>query len=501
MKFRSLGEAIKIVAKRYKNQLYVLNAEDGTKLSYQELDQLTSQVANFLQQRGFQKGDKIALFLSNLTEFVYLYFGIIKSGCVVVAINNTLKPKELEDFLQGTNSKFLFAEKKDQEKLRMIKLPKFLVNTSTQNLPKELQNYPEKHEDRITDPEAAAVIAFSSGTTGKSKYIQLSHRFFLKQIPGLIKHTHFQKGERFLCVQPLFFPAYFMYMYQPLFGGGNFILTQKFSKSKFWQRAAEYKVNYILTVPTMLTMLLNPPEDISKYDLSPLKIIFCSSAPLSPKIIEKFEKEFQKPIIEGLGTNEAGYVTMNPRDLTKRKIGSIGVPLAGLNQVKIFDEKDQELPTGEQGEIVAKGNVLTAYYKYPQATKEALRGGWYHTGDLGYQDEEGYFYITGRIKFIINRGGEKIVPKQVDDVLQSHPAVVNSCTIGVPDEIYGEEVKSYVVLKEGQKLNPEELIEYCKKHLAEYKCPKSLSFLAAIPLNATGKPLVRELLKLHQKGI
>src|SRR5207253_2698281 len=226
-----------------------------------------------------------------------------------------------------------------------------------------------------------------------------------------------------------------------------------------------------------------------------LRFAMCGSAPVPGEVMKKFEATFNCPVIEGYGLSESTCrSTFNPPN-EQRRPGSVGLPIG--NEMKIFDDEDRELSGGEVGEIVLRGeNLLKGYFKNPEANARAFRSGWFHTGDVGYRDADGFFYLVDRKSDMIIRGGENIYPREIDEVLYQHPAVEDAATIGVPDELYGEEVKAFIVLKDGAQASEAELPAFCRARLADYKCPKSVEFLKEIPKGPTGKLLKRELARL-----
>jgi len=244
----------------------------------------------------------------------------------------------------------------------------------------------------------------------------------------------------------------------------------------------------------MLSMLLNTYPDGVPDGLKTdqLRFAMCGSAPVPTEVMKKFEETFKCPVIEGYGLSESTCrSTFNPPD-ERRRPGSCGLPIG--NEMKVVDDDDNEVPDGELGEIVLRGeNVLKGYFKNPEAIETAFRGGWFHTNDIGYRDKDGFFYIVDRKSDMIIRGGENIYPREIDEVLYQHPAVAAVASIGVPDPLYGEEVVAFIVLKDGAKVTEEELINHCKSQLADYKCPKSIRFVTDIPKGPTGKLLKREL--------
>jgi acyl-CoA synthetase (AMP-forming)/AMP-acid ligase II len=289
----------------------------------------------------------------------------------------------------------------------------------------------------------------------------------------------------------------------PLIHGGSIVLPQKFSVKKFFPLIEQYKVNYVGTVATMLSMLLNRVNPRDVQEKSSLKIVFCGSAPVPAEVQMQFEKSYKVPVIEGYGMTETTCrSTFNPlpppaalklgENDGYRKIGSVGLPLG--NEMNIVDENGRPLGPHEIGEIVIRGeNITKGYYKNPKATQEAFRGGWFHSGDLGYYDEDGYFFVIDRKNDMIIRGGENIYPREIEETLYKYPAVKDAACIGIYDELYGEEVAAFVVLKDNQEAKEEEIMAFCRKQLADFKCPKQIIIINEIPKSSSGKLLRREL--------
>jgi len=269
--------------------------------------------------------------------------------------------------------------------------------------------------------------------------------------------------------------------------GASLILLSGFSPKYFLPAIARYKPTSFSSVHPVYG-ILNTLPDAEKYDFSSLRHCVCGAAPMPVEVFKEFERKYKASILEGYGLSEGTCVsTLNPLDGRPRKVGSIGVAIPGQD-IRIFDSNDNEVKTGEIGEIVVRGpNVMQGYYKNPDATRDTLKNGYLHTGDLGSVDAEGYFFITGRKKEMIIRGGENIYPKQIEEVLYRHPAVLECAVVGVPDKIWGEQVAAVLVLKEGKQFKEDEVIKYCKEHLADYKCPKIVKYFPDFPKTATGK--------------
>ena len=274
-------------------------------------------------------------------------------------------------------------------------------------------------------------------------------------------------------------------------------VSPKFSASRFWQIISDYEITSFGSVATMLSMLLSTYPDGVPAGLKSdqLRFAMCGSAPVPAEVLRRFEETFKCLVVEGYGLSESTCrSTFNPPD-ERRRPGSCGVPIG--NEMRVVDEEDRDVAEGELGEIVLRGdNVLKGYYKNDAANATAFRNGWFHTGDIGYRDADGFYYIVDRKSDMIIRGGENIYPREIDEVLYQHPGVAAAAAVGVPDELYGEEVAAVIVLKPGASVSEQEVIDYCKARLADFKCPKTVRFVEDIPKGPTGKLLKRELAKM-----
>src|SRR5688572_820275 len=304
----------------------------------------------------------------------------------------------------------------------------------------------------------------------------LTHKNMLADAKYITEWFGFAPDWRMNCILPLFHVnAEVVTTITPLWFGGSVVLTQRFSPAQFWKTIERYKINVVSVVPTILSILLARQKTEGPGDISSLKFIICGAAPLPEEVQLAFEKAFGVPVYEGYGLSETTcYSSFNPPDLKKRKVGSVGVAVG--NEMCILDEDNQPVPDGEMGEICIRGdNVMPGYFKMPEATAKAFEGGWFHSGDLGVRDADGFYFIRDRKKDMIIRGGENIYPREIDEVLYKHPKVRDAATIGVPHPTYGEDVKSFVVVKDGERLSADEVIRWCRDHLADYKCPKAVA--------------------------
>ncbi|MBI5367082.1 MAG: AMP-binding protein [Planctomycetes bacterium] len=429
---------------------------EGREFSCRELDERSDRVAARLVHRGVRPGDNVAVLLDNRPEFLLAWFGILKAGAALVPINPALKPPEIDFIRTDSESRLLLTAQEFDAGFEDPPVP----------LP-------------AGAPADTAAIVYTSGTTGKPKGAVLTHDNYLWDARAIVDCARMTADDRFLCILPLFHVnAQVVTTLAPLVAGGSMVLMRRFSPLEMLQTLAQTGATAFSGVPTIYGILLNTPG-AERYDLSRLRFCVCGAAPMPREIFEAFEARFKARILEGYGLTESTCASsINPLD--RRKLGSIGRALPG-----------QEMAI-EDGEIVIRGpNIMRGYYKNPTATAETLRGGWLHTGDLGRVDEEGYYYIIGRKKEMINRGGEKVYPKEVEEVLYTHPAVAEAAVVGVPDAKYGEEVAAYVVRKAaaagGAAATAEDLLAFCRERLADYKGPKRILFRDSLPKTATGK--------------
>jgi len=325
--------------------------------------------------------------------------------------------------------------------------------------------------------------------------VLLTHGNMLANAQEIARWLKLTEDDRALMIMPLFHVnALMTTCMAALWAGGSVVLAPRFSASRHWQTVSDYGVTYFGSVATMLALLSQtyPQGTPEGLDTSKLRFALCGSAPVPVEVMKRFESLFRCPVIEGYGLSESTCrSTFNPPD-AGRRAGSVGLPVG--NEMKIFDDEDRELSAGEIGEIVLRGsNIMKGYYRNEEATRKAMRSGWFHTGDLGYKDRDGFFYVVDRKSDMIIRGGENIYPREIDEILYQHPKIKDAATVGIPDPLYGEEVKSFVVLKPGEQATEQEIITFCQQSIADYKCPKSVEFLEDIPKGPTGKLLKREL--------
>ena len=490
----TLSELLKNRAEQYPDKTFLFFQDQ--EISYRTLDETTLQIAHGLAGLGVKKGDNVCILLPNCPEFLYAFWGILKTGAVAVPINFNLKGDEIKYILNNSGAAALITTPFFHEIIRQIRsdcprLSHLILTGSPSDKGvisfDQLMQSPIQSKQIALEGSDPAAIIYTSGTTGYPKGVVLTHRNYLFDTEQFVRVTQMTEQDRFLCILPLFHVnGQVVTTLSPMCAGGSMVLMEKFSPKDFFPTLARFKATAFSGVPTVYAILLNLPG-AERYDLSSLRFCVCGAAPMPVELFQNFEKKFNAFILEGYGLSEGTCVSsVNPLG-GHRKIGSIGLPFP-QQEMKVVDDQDRALESGQVGEIVVRGeNVMREYFKNPRATAEALRGRWLHTGDLGYQDQEGYFFIVGRKKEMIIRGGENIYPKEIEEALYRHPKVLEAAVIGLPDQVWGEEVCAFIVLKEGMQGNPEEFIDYCKARLADFKCPRKVVFWGQFPKTATGK--------------
>lgn len=514
-------------ALEYAEKTFLFSEADGRAWTYSAFDTAVNRTANLLISHGIKKGDVVSLLLPNSAEYIIAYFACFKIGALAGPINSLLKSEEIEYVTSNSESKLMLVNSQFAHLLAPSAgtgLP--VPPAETGGLPPATDNLTNQRLrtiifDNESDAAASlsetlapvdlaanddAIIIYTSGTTGKPKGCLLTHGNLIANARQIVEWLGFTESDRLLTVMPLFhMNAVSVTTMAALYAGASTVVSPKFSASRFWDIIEKYRITSFGSVATMLSMLLQKKDQLTAVSHQPssnsgsLRFAMCGSAPVPAEILKSFEESFGCLVIEGYGLSESTCrSTFNPPDKTRRP-GSCGKPIG--NEMKVFDDSDNEVPDGELGEIVLRGdNVFKEYFKNPEATERAFRNGWFHTGDIGCRDKDGFFYIADRKSDMIIRGGENIYPREIDELLYTHPSVAAAAVIGIPDKLYGEEVAAFVVLKSGAAISEGGLIEFCREHLADYKCPKTLHFVDDIPKGPTGKLLKRELARLVRTG-
>jgi len=507
----------------------------GKKITYQELDTLTDRFANALHSLGIVKGDRVALFLPNVPQYIIGYYSSLRLGAITTAVSPLYKERELEHHLKDSGAETLVfldtlyptvkavREKTKLKHLIVASVGEYLPSAKRVlgsllgrvpklKIPREpnvhyFKELVEKHPPQppkveINPKEDLAALQYTGGTTGVPKGAMLTHYNLVSNAVACAHWLHGKEPKEaedvFLTVLPLFH-IYGMTtgMNAPIYLAGKMVMLPLPDPVQILKSIQDDKVTVYCGVPTLYAMLINRP-DINKYNLRSIRFCISGSAPLPPEVQKKFMEITGGVLVEGYGLTESSPVThCNPLDKTLKtvKVGSIGLPWPDTD-AKIVDVKtgEKELPQGKVGELVIKGpQIMKGYWNLPGETADVLRDGWLYTGDIGKMDEDGYFYITDRKKDLIKYKGWSVYPREIEDVIYEHPAVKLCAVVGKPDPAAGQIPKAYIVLKEGAKATEEEIINFVKGKVASYKVIREVEFRTELPMTLVGKVLRRTL--------
>lgn len=499
----NLNENLKRSASNFPESIaYIFRDKSAT---YQELNQKVDRLTAGLYVQGIRKGDGVALILGNSPEFLIAFYGILRLGAFVVPINPLYTQGEINYFLDNSQVKAVIAHVSVEPKLSEVKKQlenlKLVVYTEATDQESTWEHLMETslkvYESPYIDEEDLAVILYTSGTTGKPKGAMLTHRNLGSNADSISKLLELEVNDRIVAVLPMFHVfCMTVCLNAPIACGATVLIQPKFSPQDVVSTIREKKATVFAGVPTMYSFINQLPEAIAE-DCQSIRMCISGGASIPAELLHKFENKFNVSILEGYGLSETSpLVAINPLKGT-RKPGSIGLNIPAV-QSKVVDEFGKELPRGEVGELVVQGpNVMKGYLGMPEATSAAFNDGWFYTGDLATMDEEGYIYIVDRKKDIIIVGGYNVYPREVEEVLYQHPAVVEAAVIGIPDGEYGESVKAFVAVKDEQ-ITMNDIIQFCQDKLVKYKLPKRVEFFKELPKNSTGKILRRELRELTE---
>jgi len=472
-------------------------ASAGTRSTFKELRARVARIAGALTRHGFKAGDRLALLFPNEPDYIELVYACAWLGVIVVPLNTRLSAKEIDNVL---------ADAKPRGLIRHSSLPVPTVQVSWQVIldqdPLDVRS--DSLPDPIYDPDAILALIYTSGTTGRPKGVGITHANILENV----YHTSFwfplEEGAVHLHAAPIFHIADFPFVFAaPAFGACQ-ITIPKFNPQTFCETVQRERVTHTVLVPTMINMLTQFP-DLKKYDLTSLKHLGYGGSPMAPELVHRTRQVLQNvKLVQVYGLSETGFLTgLQDQEHTEDKLMSCGRPCLGID-VRVVDESGKEVETGQKGELVARGgNVMRGYWNDPQETANAFRDGFFRTGDIGYQNADGYFYILDRLKDMIVTGGENVYSGEVEAVIYTHPAVREVAVFGIPDPKWGELVMACVVLKPGKTLTADELIAYCRRSLANFKVPRSIEFSdTELPKSGSGKILknvLRERFWIHQE--
>ncbi len=502
---KNLGELLTLNAKRYPRRNAIIFG--SKKISYKALDDSTDRIAAGLIRLGVKKQQRVAIFLDNCPEFVLSYFAVLKSGAVAVPINYMFKIEEARYILEDCQAVGLITSRASLEmaeelRLRVDSLKHIIAAKSDGTVP-DLNNIESSDTASLKNvsiaPEEPAVVVYTSGTTGFPKGAVLSHHNLISNARDCIAAIKTRAGDCFICILPLFHSfAATVCMNLPLLAGARIVIMKSVAPFKRVMRAVRNnRVSIFVAVPSVYNILaeIKLPRILGTPLLklfNPVKICISGAAALPVETFRAFEKKFRLPLLEGYGLTEASpVVTLNPLK-GGRKAGSIGLALSPNIALKIVDDNGNALGPHKAGELLVKGpNVMQGYYKQEEATRQTLKDGWLYTGDMAECDSDGYFYIVGRKKEMINVRGLNVYPREIEEGLYRNPKVKEAAVIGIKDPHKGEVPKAFVVLKEGESATEHEILQYLREMFAPYKVPKYVELKKSLPKNSTGKILKR----------
>ncbi|MEV6387854.1 long-chain fatty acid--CoA ligase [Nocardia xishanensis] len=500
----------------------VLGAE---RIGYAELHARANQVADLLTSRGVEPGDKVALSCPNLPEFVILYYGILMTGAVVVPLNILLRPREIAYHLADSEAVLYFCFEGTAElpvgeygREGFLQAPHcrdmILITADPQTpspysgvetLSQAVAARPGIFDTVVRRPDDTAVILYTSGTTGRPKGAELTHANMVMN--ALTANRLFdnrpERRDIHLVTLPLFHSfGQTIDMNAGLSVGATLVLMPRFDAATALRLLADEHITFFAGVPTMYWGLLEALDDSIDVDriAGTLRKAVSGGAALPVDMLSRFAQRFGVQILEGYGLSETSPLALFADPDRDPRPGSIGIPVWGI-EVRLIDAEWKTVTgAGEIGEISLRGhNVMKGYHNRPEATAEVMRDGWFRTGDLARRDDDGFYYIVDRAKDMIVRGGFNVYPREIEEVLLTHPAVSLAAVIGVPDRHYGEEIKAYVVRERGTDVTEAALVDWCRQQLAAYKYPRVIEFTATLPLTASGKILKRELAARHSE--
>jgi fatty-acyl-CoA synthase len=491
----------------YPDKIAIKEYETGRNLSYKQLNNVANYLSNyFLNELKLKTGDRVVILAENSLEHIVLFSVAQKTGLILVPLNYRLAPRELDYQLNDSEPQLIITEKKYLENVSGLKSFQIISNKLNLDVLIDIvENEKDKNHffDSIEDFDEnhSVFILYTSGTTGLPKGALYTHKMLFWNSINTALRLDITSNDRSISCTPMFHTGGWNVIPTPFLHHGAYVcLMKKFDPAIVLKLLEEEKATMFMAVPTMLSMMAQSP-DFDKVDLSSVKYFIIGGEPMPLPLIEIWHKK-GVPIRQGYGLTEVGpSVTSLHQDDAVRKMGSIG-KINFYLKYKIVDDNGNEVKQGEVGEFILKGpSVTPGYWRNPTATSESLKNGWFYTGDLVREDEEGFLYVVDRKKNMFISGGENVYPAEIEKFLYTHPLIQEVAVIGVPDEKWGEVGKAYIKLKEGASISPDELKKYCEGNLARYKIPKYFEIIEEIPKSETGKINKKALLQIHLKSI
>lgn len=485
---------------------FLISPDTGRSLSFQGLQKQARHVSAWLQHLGLEKGEKVAFLMDNGLFTVQLFLGTMYGGFVSVPLNVRAGASSLCFTLEHSDARAVFAESQYmpllKEALANVRRSIQVISADTDSLATMGNTLSLNELPTDPAPEDVALLMYSSGSTGQPKAAVHSHRTILAHGQNSICSHELTSGDRSLLLLPLYhINAECVTLIPTLMSGGSVVIPHHFAVSRFWDWLDDYQCTWSAIVPTIVSQLLDWTDPRANDRASchkRIRFLRSSSAPLSPALHREFLDKFKLLLIQAMGSTEGGNIFSNPLPPDENKLGSPGLPWGF--ETKIVNRENFAVPQGEPGEILIRGAALMqGYYKDPEATAAVLDpDGWFHSGDLAYQDKDGYFFVVGRSKELIIKGGMNIAPKQIDEVLESHPSVLEAAAVGVPDRYVGEDIIAFVITRSGMVGDEKELLNFCENRLGHFKTPTRIRFVKDLPKGPSGKVQRLKLLETWQ---
>ncbi|KWR88641.1 acyl--CoA ligase [Cupriavidus sp. IDO] len=490
--FESLATLMATQAVQWPDKPYLLAPDSGHVLTFGALAADADALGERYAAAGLESEQTVSVYLPNGEQTARLLLGTMACGLVVNPINLLCQPAQLRYILSHSDARLIFTWPGGEAAIREasrdagLEVPVVVTAPGATDLPALPVVRTDARPLPPPKPDAPALLMYTSGTTGTPKGVLLTHHNLATNGANVSREHALGPADRVLATLPLYhINGLVVTAIAPLVHGGSVVMPMRFSASSFWKDITRHGCTWLNVVPTIIAYLLNDPDG-----KAPDGVRFCrsASAALPPEHHRAFESRFGIGVIETMGMTEtAAPAFSNPLDPGQRRIGSIGRPSG--TRAHVLGRDGKPLPDGQIGEIVLQGeNVMAGYYKAPEVTRDAFtHDGWLRTGDLGYRDADGYFYITGRAKELIIKGGENIAPREIDEALLRHPAVLEAAAVGVPDSAYGQEIVAFVVVREATPCDDAVLRAHCLRELGRYKTPKEFRFIAELPRGPSGK--------------
>lgn len=497
---KNFSEVIYCHAEQNSDQVFIYDIRSKRTYTFKQFNLIVEKTSNYLISKRVKKGDRVTVVIENSPEYCFLYFAVIRVGAIINPMPFTSHKEEIIKNVCMVEPQKVFVDERKEREFKEIEKENiiFIPVGAERKFEKIIAGMENRIIKKVElDEDNPACLYYSSGTIADPKGVLFSHKNMVSVISSICRGFKFStEHEVHLIMLPLGHTASTNYSLLPCaYIGGKIVMAESFwhIRTKIWKLIEEHHVTYMEVVPTVLYSILNIYRREIDNDISSMRFVGCGSAPLQKVVQTEFQERFHLKVGNLYGLSETGPTHIDDPLAPGWKLGSIGLPL-DVNEVKIFDENDEEMPPNEIGEIVIKGdNVFVGYYKNDALYNNVVKNDYFHTGDLGYRNENGLFYFVDRKKDLIIKGGINIVPGEIDEILLLHPAVKEGGTIGIPDEMFGEEVKSFVVLRDGKSVTAEELIAFCSNYLPKTKVPKFVDIVKDIPKTHSGKLLKKKL--------